>query len=247
MTTREFVKIIAESNSNYPLKTFSVPNKVYTCVNPYSYHIVRKNSKVYQGMDGLFVDGMTMCWWIRLLWNKKITRLSFDMAGMAKDLFEALNQEENQKTIYFIGAKQEEINGSISQIQKTYPNIPIKGYRNGYFNSQSERNEAIQKIIKLNPDYTIIGMGSPMQEQFALDLKNQGYAGIAFTCGGFLHQSRDKMNYYPDWVNRYNLRAFYRLAHEKGLTKRLWDVLIGFPCQFTLDSIFNKTFALEQI
>lgn len=82
-------------------------------------------------------------------------------------------------------------------------------------------------------------MGSPLQEQFALDLKKSGYNGVVFTCGGFLHQTARGIKYYPEWVNKYNLRAFYRLFHEKGLWGRLYNVLIEFPILFTFDTVFN--------
>lgn len=237
MTINEFVRRIADSASSYPDKIFSKKGNIYTCVNPFSYHLVRKHPYIYENMDGLFVDGMTMCWWIRLLWRRKIPRLSFDMSGMASDLFDRLNKEDSNESIYFIGAKQTELEGTINQIRQTYPHIIISGYRNGYFIDIDDRNNAISEILSQNPSFTIIGMGSPLQEQFALDLKTAGYMGIAFTCGGFLHQTSHKINYYPNWVNKLNLRAFYRLTHEKGMFVRLWNVLIEFPIMFIGDSI----------
>ena len=202
--------------------------------------MVRKNHDLFDGMDGLYVDGMLMCILIKLWWGEKIPRLSFDMAGMAVDLFNRLNDKENQETIYFIGAKQEEIEGTMKQIASSYPNLIIKDFRNGYFQSPQERQKAIEEIVKANPDFTVVGMGSPLQEQFATDLKANGYQGIVFTCGGFLHQTSSRMNYYPEWVNKYNLRAFYRLAHEKGMLKRLYNVLIEFPILFSFDSFCTK-------
>lgn len=240
MTTKEFVAKVTDSASSYPNGTFSVKGKIHTCVNPYSYHIVRKYRNLYGEMDGLFVDGMTMCWWLRLLWGKKIPRLSFDMSGMAVDLFARLNHTDSKETIFFLGAKQEEVERSVEQIKASFPNIKVAGSRNGYFSNDNERNEIIGNLVSLNPSFVIVGMGSPLQEQFVLDLKHAGYKGIAFTCGGFLHQTANRINYYPDWVNHYNLRAFYRLTHEKGLAKRLFDVLIGFPMRFVLDTILNK-------
>lgn len=240
MKTKEFVAKVANSASLYPSTIFSHGNRVYTCVNPYSYHLVRKYSDLYSRMDGLFVDGMTMCWWIRFLWGKKIPRLSFDMSSMAAELFSRLNSKNNDETVYFIGAKQSELEGTVSQIKKSYPQIGIKGYRNGYFIDLDDRKKAIQEIIKLSPTFTIVGMGSPLQEQFAIDLKEAGYGGIIFTCGGFLHQSTASIRYYPDWINRFNLRAFYRLFHEKGLWGRLYNVLLEFPVLFVVDSINSK-------
>ncbi len=238
MNNRRFIEKITESTSKYPHVTFSEKNTVNTCVNPFSYHLVRRYSELYDQIDGIYVDGILMCKLLDLMSGTKTPRLSFDMSGMAVDLFERLNS--NSETIYFLGAKQEEIEASIQQIKKGYPNMRIVGYRNGYFNSQEERTQIIHNIVDLNPDFTVVGMGSPLQEQFCLDLKKAGYKGIAFTCGGFLHQTAGRLNYYPDWVNKYNLRAFYRLFHERGLWKRLYNVLIQFPIMFTWDTIRTK-------
>ncbi len=241
MNNREFVRTIADSASTYPDGTFAAENgRVYTCVNPFSYHIVRRHKELYESMDGLFVDGITMCWLIRLLWGKRVPRLSFDMSGMAVDLFSYLNTIDTDRSIYFLGTKQDVLEETIKQFRKSYPRMNIAGYRNGYFIDNDDRKKAIADIIKSNSDFAIIGMGSPLQEQFALDLKNAGYNGIVFTCGGFLHQSANNINYYPKWVNKYNLRAFYRLFHEKGLWSRLYNVLIEFPILFTWDTITTK-------
>ena len=212
MEIKEFVDTITRTSETFPASIFDQTGKVYTCVNPYSYHIVKANPEVYRRMDGLLVDGMLMCKLINRLWHRNIPRLSFDMAGMA-------------------------IEGTVSQIRNTYPNMKITGYRNGYFNSQKERKAVIDEIVRLKPDFTLVGMGSPLQENFIADLRDSGYMGIGFTCGGFLHQTAQRMNYYPDWINKYNLRAFYRLYKEKGLFKRLYNVLIQFPILFTIDTI----------
>lgn len=238
MNNREFVKKITNSAARFPKLTFTQRPSVNTCVNPYSYHIVRKNQELYGNMDGLYVDGMLMCKLINLLWGTSIPRLSFDMSGMAVDLFKRLNS--SQESVYFVGAKQEALEQSVAIIKQSYPQIQVAGYRNGYFLLPEHRTQEINKIVSENPDFVIVGMGSPLQEQFALDLKNAGFQGIVFTCGGFLHQTANGIKYYPDWINRYNLRAFYRLYKEKGLFKRLYNVLIEFPILFIYDTIKTK-------
>lgn len=170
--------------------------------------------------------------------EKRIPRLSFDMSGMAVDLFARLNN--NKETVYFVGAKQEELEATIRQIKASYPQINIVGYRNGYFLLKEHRDSELQRIVTTDPDFVIVGMGSPIQEQFAIDLKEAGYKGIVFTCGGFLHQTAAGIKYYPDWINKYNLRAFYRLYKEKGLAKRLYNVLIQFPILFTIDTLKSR-------
>ncbi len=238
MTIKEFITKIYCSASKYPDEIFSTRGKIYTCVNSFSYHIFRKNPELYKDMDGLFVDGMTMCWWIKALWSHRVPRLSFDMTGIAVDLFAKLNQSD--ESIYFIGTHPKYIENTIKQIQSAYPGMNISGFRNGYFNSEKEREDEIKNIIRLKPDFTIVGMGLSLQENFASDLRKAGYKGVVFTCGGFLHQTASNINYYPEWINKYNLRAFYRLYKEKGLLKRLYYVLLEFPLTFTYDSLKSK-------
>ncbi|MDE7412811.1 MAG: WecB/TagA/CpsF family glycosyltransferase [Muribaculaceae bacterium] len=238
MNNKDFVDAIVRSAQRYPDATFSEKGRIHTCVNPYSYHLVRNNSDLYNDMDGLFVDGILMVKFIGWFWGHKIPRLSFDMTGMAPDLFNRLNQ--NDETIFFVGARQEEIEETVKQIRSNYPGMNIIGFRNGYFQTEEERHDTIQQILQTNPDFTIIGMGMALQENFALDLKKAGYQGIAFTCGGFLHQTSKGINYYPEWINKYNLRAFYRLYKERGLFKRLYYILLEFPILFTLDSLKTK-------
>ncbi len=248
MNNREFVRKIADSASAYPDGTFAAgKRRVYTCVNPFSYHLVRRYEELYESMDGLFVDGMTMCWLIRLLWGKRIPRRSFDMSGMAVDLFSYLNTIGTKRSIYFLGTKQEVLEETIKQFRKNYPDMNIAGFRNGYFIDNDDRKKAIAGIIESDSDFAVIGMGSPLQEQFALDLKNAGYKGIVFTCGGFLHQSANNINYYPKWINKYNLRAFYRLFHEKGLWGRLYNILFEFPILFTWDTLQSKFLSKNQL
>lgn len=238
MNIKKIVDIIIKTNDGYPAKTFNEKRKAYTCLNPYGYHFLRENHTLFEQMDGLFVDGMIMAKLVSWYNGHSIRRLSFDMTGMAVDLFERLSN--NDETIYFIGAKQEEVEKAVNVIMKSYPNIHILGFKNGYFENEEAKKKACEEIISLNPNFVIIGMGTPRQEEFSLKLKNAGYKGISFTCGGFLHQTTNKMDYYPKWVNKMNLRAFYRLTHEKNMVQRLIYVLFHFPIVFTWDTIVTK-------
>ncbi|NJO34267.1 MAG: hypothetical protein HC869_15170 [Rhodospirillales bacterium] len=58
-----------------------------------------------------------------------------------------------------------------------------------------------------------------MQESFLLRLRQQGFNGVGFTCGGFLDQYSIGKQYYPTWIDRLELRWLYRLIMEPG---RLW-------------------------
>lgn len=237
MNIQWLIDKITDSSKNYPEKIFTEKNRIYTCINSYKYHIFHRDPTPYQQMDGIFVDGIFMCNCIKLFWGKNIHRLSFDMTSMAKDLFPRLCN--TNETIFFIGDEEEMIKQSVSQIAKSYPEMRIIGFRNGFFENDIEREEAIDKIVKMNPDFVIVGMGGKLQEQFLFDLKKVGFNGIGMSCGGFFHQANEQLQYYPTWVNKYNLRACYRMIKEKTY-KRLIHLIGTFPLFFILDTLSSK-------
>ena len=90
--------------------------------------------------------------------------------------------------------------------------------------------------MKPGDSFVICGMGTPHQESFGLLLKNaKGSIKQIYTCGGFLHQSSESIEYYPKWINRLNLRWLYRAIKEDYVLKRL---LVQYP-QFLFVALFD--------
>ena len=79
-----------------------------------------------------------------------------------------------------------------------------------------------------------------MQEKFLLKVKNAGYPGVGFTCGGFIHQtSKNEIDYYPAWVDKTNLRFVYRMWKEPHTRKRYVMAGLLFPARFIAEKIFG--------
>lgn len=113
-------------------------------------------------------------------------------------------------------------------------------WANGYFSSDAEMNKEASHIVELNPDFLIVGMGALMQEKFLLKVKKMGYQGIGFTCGGFVHQTAmNRMHYYPNWVDKMNLRFVYRMYKEKHTRTRYLQAAFLFPVRFIGERIFG--------
>ena len=145
---------------------------------------------------------------------------------------------KNDYKLFFIGTKPKIIDISIKKIKSKYKNLKIIGYRDGYIDI-AERKKILVNIKNLNPDIVICGMGTPLQEQFLLDLKSIGWDGIGFTCGGFLHQTAKKLEYYPKYIDKYNLRWLYRIFDEPKLIKRYTVDYIKFVFIFVYDFIIS--------
>lgn len=217
---------------------FESKGKVYTFLNPVSYLTALDNKELFGQMDGIFADGGLLVKAIKRLYAKVVTRRSFDMTSMAPELF--AYAVEHDKTIYIVASKQEQVEKAVEIFRERYPKVKFAGYRNGYFDSESEMDVEAKHITELNPDFLIVGMGAMMQEKFLLKVKDAGYQGIGFTCGGFIHQtSKNEIDYYPAWVDKMNLRFVYRMWKEPHTRKRYMMAGLLFPARFIAEKIFG--------
>lgn len=217
---------------------FESKGKVYTFLNPVSYLTALDNKELFGQMDGIFADGGLLVKAIKMLYAKVVTRRSFDMTSMAPELF--AYAVEHDKTIYIVASKQEQVEKAVEIFQERYPEVKFAGYRNGYFSSEEEMDKEAKHITELKPDFLIVGMGSLMQEKFLLKVKNDGYQGVGFTCGGFIHQtSKNEIDYYPAWVDKTNLRFVYRMWKEPHTRKRYMMAGLLFPARFIAEKIFG--------
>lgn len=238
MIKSKLVESICLTNQYSDEQIFENRGKIYTYLNPVSYLTALDNKELFGQMDGIFADGGLLVKAIKMVYGKAVTRRSFDMTSMAPELF--AYAEEHGKTIYIVASKQEQVEKAVEIFRKRYPKVRFAGYRNGYFSSEEEMDNEARHITELNPDFLIVGMGALMQETFLLKVKNVGYQGIGFTCGGFIHQtSKNEIDYYPAWVDKTNLRFVYRMWKEPHTRKRYLMAGLLFPARFIAERIFG--------
>lgn len=214
-------------------KLLEQKGRMYTYLNPVSYMTALKEKALFDQLDGIFADGSLLVGAIRLVYGMKVTRRSFDMTSMAPDLLQLAN--ERSMSVCVVATRQDKMEKTLKIFARQYPNIIWKGCRNGYFATRTEMEQEAIKITVADPDFLIVGMGIKMQERFLLMCKKAGYKGIGFTCGGFIHQTAEqdgKVDYYPTWIDRMNLRFFYRIYKEPHTRKRYAIAAFSFPYRF---------------
>ena len=197
------------------IKNKSNNKMITTFLNPFSYLLARSNKDQLSHFN-INIDGGLLVILLNLF-GFKYKRKSFDMTSLAPVVFN--DAIKNNKSIYFIGSKPIVIDLAIKNIQEQFPELNICGYRDGYI-SDNEMVVVLDVINSLKADYVICGMGTPLQEQFLIDLQKSGWTGEGYTCGGFLHQTAAGIKYYPNWINTLGLRAFFRMYDEPKLIKR---------------------------
>ena len=212
--------------------------KVYTFLNPVSYLSALDNKELFAHFDGIFANSSILVSAIKLVYGNTVTRRSFDMTSLAPELLSYA--ETHNKSVYIVASRQEQVEKAVGIFNERYPKLMVAGYRNGYFASEKEQDEEAQHIVGVNPDFLIVGMGALMQERFLLKVKDSGYRGIGFTCGGFIHQTaKDEIDYYPAWADKLNLRFVYRMYKEKHTRKRYLQAAFLFPARFICERLFG--------
>jgi exopolysaccharide biosynthesis WecB/TagA/CpsF family protein len=212
---------------------------IYTFLNPVSYIEALKRKDLFSAFDGIFADGGLLVKAIKIAYGATVKRRSFDMTSLAPIAFSYAAKAG--KSVAIVATKQEMVEKAVANLENSFKGLNICYYRNGYFRDEKEMDEEATKIVSLHPDILIVGMGIIKQEQFLLKVRDAGYQGIGFTCGGFIHQTaQDKGEYYPDWVDKHGLRFVYRMYKEPHTRKRYAKAAFVFPVRFMWEKLTGK-------
>ena len=210
-------------------------------VNPYSYMKLRRDESCSSAVDFYYSDAISSSLLFSLLLRRKVSRISFDYGSFGLDFLTRVATAG--APVYFIGAQENEIEKTIGVFKANHPGLNVVGYRHGYFTHDDQASIVADEIVATGAKYVVCGMGTPYQELFGRLLKDKGAGVIAqiYTCGGFLHQSKANIRYYPELINRFHLRWLYRSIKEKHVLKRL---MVQYP-QFLLYVILDFIFYTE--
>ncbi len=187
-----------------------------TFANPGTVLLVRRSPEFRRDLlsfDFVLPDGIGMCLAMRWLHRLPPRRVSFDTTSLAPEIFS--HACEQDLSIALVGGAPGIAEAAAAQIADHFPGIRITGAFDGY----GDADDKAARVLKLKPDIVICGMGSGKQEAFLLSLKERGWRGWGFTCGGYLDQLQAGIRYYPRWIDAIHLRWAYRLIREPG---RLW-------------------------
>jgi len=184
---------------------------LFTFVNPASVTVAEHRPRYRQLLDEFDVvlpDGIGMCWAVRMLHGVPAARVSFDTTSLAPAVFQRACQE--LMPVALVGGRPGVAERAALQLCTAFPGLNIPATLDGY----GDLKQKIHEIKALSPSIVICGMGTGFQEEFLAELAEAGWSGIGFTCGGYLDQLGNGLDYYPGWIDATNLRWAYRLAKE---------------------------------
>jgi N-acetylglucosaminyldiphosphoundecaprenol N-acetyl-beta-D-mannosaminyltransferase len=190
--------------------------RLVTFINPLAWRLAIEHPEylpALKSMTYVLPDGEGVARACRLLTEKPCPRISFDMTSLADEFFKRATVEG--ASIMIVGGHPGVDEGVQGKLVAKYRDIKIAGTAHGYDDFEPK----IADVIEKQPDIVVVGMGSPRQENFLIALRDAGFTGLAITCGGFFDQYLESDEYYPSWVDHWNLRFAWRLCMEP---RRLW-------------------------
>jgi len=123
------------------------------------------------------------------------------------------------KTFYLVGGKEEVIDQTVAQLKESYNGIQILNYRNGYIETDEEKEALIADIQTKKPDVVFVAMGSPKQE-LLMEAMKEKHAAVYQGLGGSFDVFTGKVKRAPKWWVKWNLEWAYRLLSQPARIKR---------------------------
>lgn len=209
----EFYKLVKENLKN-DTKMFIVT------ANPETLMTAKKNNNFKEAIldkdTTIIADGIGILKGAQILdYNIKETIPGVELCSK---LFEFCN--EFNKSIFLFGAKKEIVEKLVDVINSDYPNATVCGYENGYV--QNKQN-AFDKITKLNPDVILVALGIPEQELLIYNNLNKFNKGIFVGVGGSFDVLSGSKKRAPKLFIKLNLEWLYRIFKEPKRFKRFFN------------------------
>lgn len=216
-------KFLQKNHCDYEIAVKSgtiYDNYLFSYINPENIYLYE--SSLDLNIIKYRVDGMFTIFLLNLIFplnEDARKRQSFDFTSVADLMFKKCSSD--RKRIAVIGGTENDVVTFCNMIQKKYPKLNICCYMDGY---QSDTN-MIKTINDNNPDVLLLGLGTIKQEKFGHSIiKNKIMNGPVFTCGAFISQTanskRSTLEYYPHFIQKFNLRFVYRFFYEKKTRSR---------------------------
>lgn len=149
---------------------------------------------------------------------------------------------ENNYSLYLLGAKDGVSKVASERIQNIYPNIKIAGYQHGYFKgihigyeNHEEEIEIIKDINSVNPDIIFVGLGFPRAETWIDSNRDKLKGKLIIANGGVIDILSGNLKMTPEIYRKLGLEWLHRLLREPSRIKR--QLIIP---KFIVKVIFSK-------
>ena len=118
---------------------------------------------------------------------------------------------EKGQSVYLLGAKPGVAEKAAETLLAKYPGLVIAGTHDGYF---KDDEEVIADINKSSPDFLMVCLGFPKQENWIYNNREKLNAKLAIGAGGCLDVFAGTVQRAPDFYCEHGIEWLYRLVKQ---------------------------------
>lgn len=178
-------------------------NSINICLKQPSFH------RTLQQADRLLADGSGM----RLAAKSAGYLLKDNTNGTDMLPHLCLSCVEQSKSIYLLGSKPGVAAKAALNLTKQFPGLIVVGTEHGFI-GKNKLNEHIKTINDSGCDILLVAMGSPFQEKWLLEHRDQLNCQTALAVGGLFDFYSGDIARAPLWLRELGLEWSWRLCQE---------------------------------
>ena len=114
--------------------------------------------------------------------------------------------------VYLLGARREVVEKVATRLRGQTPPVCVAGWHDGYF--AGRESEVVKDITKAKPDILIVGISTPIREQFLDAWRDRLPPCVCVPVGGVLDIEAGFVRAAPQWVSRAGLEWLFRVLQE---------------------------------
>lgn len=115
--------------------------------------------------------------------------------------------------VYLLGGRSDVIVAASERLRELFPALRIVGVHQGHFTPDEERT-ILEEINMLKPDILLVGMGSPIQEQWITSNAPRLRVKASFAVGGFFDFLSGEKRRAPEWIRRIGAEWLFRFSQD---------------------------------
>lgn len=167
--------------------------------------------RTLESADILYPDGMSVVWAVRAESGVRTQRMT---CGDFFDDFCDVCVERSVK-LYFVAGDAVMVEQGTDELVRRHPGLQICGRHHGYIGTDvAQWGPIFADIDRCRPDVVVLGMGSPLQETFALACREKTRVAGVWTVGALLDYYGGRERLAPRWMGRMGLEWFFRLMQD---------------------------------
>jgi N-acetylglucosaminyldiphosphoundecaprenol N-acetyl-beta-D-mannosaminyltransferase len=187
-------------------------NRIVHFAHPHALNVALVDHILWQQLneaDAVLADGVGVRIATRMLGGS----LPHNLNGT--DMFPRLcaRASQEQRPIVMIGGKQEVVEECARRTRATHPELSIPVVSHGYL-SDEESRALVEELRSLDRPIVLVGMGTPIQEQWVWTYLSQLEGVVVLTVGGLFDFYSGTMPRAPLAMRELGLEWLYRLSRE---------------------------------